>query len=286
MLAAHREARKKPIRLGPRIDWQKPVDSFLDRDAPRMLVARDRGAIPGLLANGAGARETSPMQVTVLYFAQLRERRGAPLDTLELPPGGDVAMALAIVAKTHPAVAPHLPRIQVAVNQVIVAATAPLSDGDELALIPPVSGGGAARIDVADSPLELARVVEAVMGAAAASHSDRGGLVTFSGVVRRQGQIPDVVRLEYEAYRAMATKVLGEIADEIEREIPGTRIAIHHRVGSLMVGEAAVVVAASAPHRAEAFAGCRAAIDRLKQRAPIWKKEIGETGAAWIDNCC
>jgi len=226
------------------------------------------------------------MRVTILYFAQLRERRGASTETLELPVGGDVAMALATIAKSHPDVAPHLPRVQVAVNQVIVAATAPLSDGDELALIPPVSGGGAARIDVVGVPLVLNDVVEAVMAAGAGPHSDRGGLVTFSGVVRRQGRVPDVVRLEYEAYRAMAIKVLGEIADEIEREIPGTRIAIHHRVGSLAVGEAAVVVAASAPHRAEAFSGCRAAIDRLKQRAPIWKKEIGESGATWIENCC
>ena len=104
--------------------------------------------------------------------------------------------------------------------------------------------------------------------------------------MRRQGRIPDVVRLEYEAYREMAERVLTEIADEIERESPGSRIAIHHRVGSLGVGEAAVMVAAAAPHRALAFETCRAAIDRLKSRAPIWKKEIGESGAAWIEHCC
>jgi molybdopterin synthase catalytic subunit len=128
--------------------------------------------------------------------------------------------------------------------------------------------------------LDLGPVVGAVVGI------DRGGLVTFTGLVRRKGRIPDVVRLEYEAYRTMAEKVLEQIADEIEREIGGARVAIHHRVGSLAVGEAAVVVAAAAPHRAEAFTACRAAIDRLKQRAPIWKKEIGESGAAWIEDCC
>jgi molybdopterin synthase catalytic subunit len=223
------------------------------------------------------------MRVTILYFAQLRERRGAPVDTLDLPAGGDVAMALATIAKAHPHVAPHLPHIQVAGNQVIVGATAVLHEGDELALIPPVSGGSAIRIDVADGALDLSRVIEAVMSGDA---GDRGGLVTFTGVVRRQGRIPDVVRLEYEAYRAMATRVLAEIADEIEHEIAGARLAIHHRVGSLAVGEAAVMVAASAPHRAEAFTACRAAIDRLKERAPIWKKEIGESSAAWIEHCC
>jgi molybdopterin synthase catalytic subunit len=220
------------------------------------------------------------MRVKVLYFAQLRERRGADTETLDLPSGGDVAMALATIAKQHPDVAPHLPRAQVAVNQIVVAATTPLADGDELALIPPVSGGSAVRIAVLDAPLVLGNVVEAVLG------HERGGLVTFTGLVRRNGRIPDVVRLEYEAYQSMAHKVLGDIADEIEREIAGARVAIHHRVGSLVVGEAAVMVAAAAPHRAEAFDACRAAIDRLKQRAPIWKKEIGESGAAWIEHCC
>ena len=220
------------------------------------------------------------MRVTVLYFAQLRERRGASSDLLELPADGDVAMALATIAKRHPAVAPHLPRVQVAVNQVVVAATTPLSDGDELALIPPVSGGATIRIAVTEAPLQVSGVIDAVVGV------DRGGLVTFTGLVRRQGKIPDVVRLEYEAYRAMAEKVLADIADEIEKEIGGARVAIHHRVGSLSVGEAAVVVAAAAPHRAEAFEACRAAIDRLKARAPIWKKEVGENGAAWIEHCC
>jgi len=220
------------------------------------------------------------MNVKILYFAGLRERRGVSEETLALPDGGDVAMALAMIAKQHPHVAPLLPRIQVAVNQVMVAGPTSLADGDELALIPPVSGGSADRIAVRDVPLSLDEVIAFVLS------GERGGLVTFSGLVRRQGRIPDVVRLEYEAYRAMAERVLGEIADEIERELPGARVAIHHRVGSLAVGEAAVVVAAAAPHRAEAFTACRAAIDRLKSRAPIWKKEIGASGAAWIEHCC
>lgn len=220
------------------------------------------------------------MRVKVLYFAVLRERRGASSETLELPAGGDVAMALATVAKHHPQVAPLLPRAQVAVNQVVVAATTLLSEGDELALIPPVSGGSANRVAVLDRPLELATVIDLVVG------PERGGLVTFTGLVRRQGKIPNVVRLEYEAYREMAERVLGEIVAEIEREIPESRLAILHRVGSLQVGEAAVVVAAAARHRGPAFEACRAAIDRLKSRAPIWKKEIGETGAEWIEHCC
>jgi molybdopterin synthase catalytic subunit len=107
--------------------------------------------------------------------------------------------------------------------------------------------------------------------------------VTFAGVVRRDGHaLPDVVRLEYEAYVEMALEVLATIVDELEREHPGARVAIHHRVGALAVGETAVVIAVAAPHRAEAFAACRDAIDRLKERAPIWKKEIGERGEVWL----
>lgn len=220
------------------------------------------------------------MRIKVLYFAVLRERRGALSETLDLPAGGDVAMALATIAKQNPLLAPLLPRVQVAVNQVMAPATALLGEDDELALIPPVSGGSGNRIAVRDVPLVLGDVVDVVLG------PDRGGLVTFTGLVRRHGKIPNVVRLEYEAYREMAERVLGDIADEIERETPGTRVAIHHRVGALAVGEAAVIVAAAAPHRGPAFEACRAAIDRLKSRAPIWKKEIGEAGAEWIEHCC
>jgi MoaE-MoaD fusion protein len=221
------------------------------------------------------------MWVTVLYFAMLRERRGATQDAIELPEGGDVATALAVIAKRNPQLAPWLPRIQVAVNQVVVPATQELSEGDELALIPPVSGGSTGRrITVISTPLSLDEVVSCVL------RPECGGLVTFSGIVRRKGRIPNVVRLEYEAYEPMAVRILTAIADEIEVELPGSRVAIHHRMGALGVGDTAVVVAAAAPHRAEAFAACRAAIDRLKHRAPIWKKEIGEEGETWIENCC
>jgi molybdopterin synthase catalytic subunit len=220
------------------------------------------------------------MQVHVLYFAVLRERVGHASEDLELPAGADVAAARAAIAARHPAIAGLLPQVQTAVNRVLVSGDRPLASGDELALIPPVAGGSAGgprRIAILADPLSLEPVLAAVEG------PGRGGVVTFAGVVRRQGHhLPDVVRLEYEAYVEMAVEVLRDIADEIEREWPEVRVAIHHRVGSLVVGEAAVLIAAAAPHRAEAFDACRAAIDRLKARAPIWKKEIGESGEAWL----
>lgn len=218
------------------------------------------------------------MRVTVLYFAILRERARLEREELELAPGADVAAARAAIAARHPQLEPLLPRVQAAVNRAMAPDGRVLAEGDELALIPPVAGGsGAPRVAISPYPLALADVVAVVEG------PGRGGLVTFSGIVRRDGHaLADVIRLEYEAYPEMALEVLAAIADELERELPGVRVAIHHRVGSLFVGETAVAIAAAAPHRAEAFSACRFAIDRLKERAPIWKKEIGESGEVWL----
>jgi molybdopterin converting factor subunit 1 len=216
------------------------------------------------------------VRVQVLYFAVLRERAGRADETIELPPAATVAAARAILSAAHPEIATLLPKVQSAVNRTMVGETHTLEDGDELALIPPVAGGAGRKIAVSAVPLSLAEVVSVVEG------PEQGGIVTFTGTVRRHGQLPQVARLEYEAYGAMAEEVLTAIALEIEREWPGARVAIHHRTGTLLVGDIAVVIAASAPHRAEAFEACRAAIERLKQRAPIWKKEIGEDDAVWI----
>jgi MoaE-MoaD fusion protein len=164
------------------------------------------------------------------------------------------------------------------VNRSVVTREHRLCDGDEVALLPPVAGGmdQPERLAILDRTLSLDAVVRSV------SSPSQGGIVTFTGVVRRHGQLPEVERLEYEAFVPMALSVLGAIAHEIENAFPGTQVAIHHRVGNLLVGEPAVVIAVSAPHRAEAFSGCRAAIEALKQRVPIWKKEIGPDGNAWI----
>lgn len=217
------------------------------------------------------------MQIRILYFAVLRERLGLAEEVVEVASGGTVAAALAAIAARHPIIAPLLPRVQTAVNRAVVAASQPLGDNDELALIPPVAGGSTPRrIAIVNEALSLAEVVAAVEG------PERGGIVTFTGMVRRHGQRANVVRLEYEAYVDMAVQVFTEIADEIEREWTGTHVAIHHRIGTLLVGQTAVVIAAASAHRQEAFQACSAAIDRLKRRAPIWKKEVSENGEEWI----
>ena len=220
------------------------------------------------------------MHIRVLYFAILREKLRRDEESLELPGAPSIGDALAAIAARNPEIAALLPQVQTAVNRSIAPAAQPLLDGDELALLPPVAGGaGPRKIAVLAEPLAPDEVVAAVEG------SERGGIVTFSGIVRRHGQHGEVIRLEYEAYVEMTEQVLAEIAGEIEREWPGAHVAIHHRIGSLAVGETAVVIAAAAPHRAEAFEACRAAIDRLKRRAPIWKKEIGTHGEEWIGHC-
>jgi molybdopterin converting factor subunit 1 len=216
------------------------------------------------------------VRVDVLFFAVLRERLKTDGEPLELPDSATVERARAALAERHPEIAALLPQVRSAVNREMVGDEHTLCDGDELALIPPVAGGAPRKIAILATPLSLDEVVACVGGPA------QGGIVTFTGTVRRQGQQPNVARLEYEAYGPMAEEVLGAIAAEIEGELPGTRVAIHHRTGTLAVGDIAVIIAASAPHRAEAFEACRAAIERLKERAPIWKKEVGDDGAVWV----
>jgi molybdopterin synthase catalytic subunit len=213
--------------------------------------------------------------ITVLYFAVVRERLGTDREEVALPAGARVSDLLKLLQERHAQLGELLPAVRVSVNQEFRGNDFPVGDGDEVALIPPVSGG-AGLYRVTDEKLELDEVVRAVGG------ESQGGLVTFTGVVRRHSRGKTIVRLEYEAYRPMAERKLAEIGEGIAREIAGGRVAIVHRLGKLTVGEAAVVIAASAPHRAQAFDACRAAIDRLKESVPIWKKEIADDGEEWV----
>jgi MoaE-MoaD fusion protein len=226
------------------------------------------------------------MVVRVRLFAMLRERAGASELSLELPEGARVRDALAALSE----LADGLPLVM-AVNREYASAEAPLSAGDELALIPPVSGGAGGAPDAGDdadaaavgdrprephvalreAPLSLDALVERVRDPRA------GAVVTFAGVTR------DVPSLAYEAYAEMALEQLrAVVAEAIERH-GLCAAAAEHRVGTVPLSEASVLVAVSAPHRAEAFAGAREIIDRLKALAPIWKREVDEAGGAtWV----
>jgi len=222
------------------------------------------------------------MQIRVLYFAVFREKLGRDEELLELADGARVGDAISALAARHGLIDKLRGRFRVAVNQDFTGDDHALASGDELALIPPVAGGSddgspaARHVELLATPLSLDRCLAAVGGAG------MGGIVTFTGVVRRHSRGQAIDHLEYEAYPAMAVREMTRLCDEIEAEVAGARLAVEHRVGHLTVGDIAVVIAAAAPHRAEAFTACRAMIDRLKDRVPIWKKEVGDDGAAWI----
>ena len=160
-------------------------------------------------------------------------------------------------------------------NQEFTSLDAAVPESAEVALVPPVAGGSDC-FRLSETPLALEEVVGAVGG------PERGGLVTFTGTVRTETRGRRVRALSYEAYPGMAERAMTAIGREIESRWPGTRVAIVHRVGTLVPGEAAVVIAVSAPHRAAAFEGCRHAIERLKADVPIWKKERFEDGEEWV----
>jgi len=157
---------------------------------------------------------------------------------------------------------------------------AQVGPGDELAFIPPVSGGGqdvGVLFELTTEPLDARRLEAAV------AHPGAGGICTFTGVVRDNSRGERVRHLEYEAYAGMAEKQMRAIAADIGERWPEARVAMAHRTGRLEIGEASVVVSVSCPHRAEAIAACKHGIDRLKESVPIWKKEFAEGGAVWIE---
>jgi molybdopterin synthase catalytic subunit/molybdopterin converting factor small subunit len=205
------------------------------------------------------------MAVTVRLFAGLREQAGWSRRELEAATVADVWPALGL--GDEPA------GLLYAVNREYAERERALADGDEVALIPPVSGGA---FRVTDQPLSL----DAAVGEVA---DDRAGAVaTFTGTVRRRSRGRDVTQLEYEAYAEMAEDVIAQLARELEQRYELCAVAIHHRVGTLGIGEASVVIAVSAPHRQDALAACKDAIDTLKATVPLWKKEVYEGGEEWI----
>ena len=206
------------------------------------------------------------MRVTVRLFAGLRERAGWSSRELDgVRRVDDVWEALGIGAE--PA------GLLYAVNMRYVDRDQELTDGDEVALIPPVSGGA---FLLSEQSLSLEAVVEE------AASTEAGAVATFVGTTRLHSRGRTVTHLDYEAYEGMAEQVMAQIADELKARYELCEVAIHHRIGRVGLGERSVVIAVSAPHRADALAACKDAIDTLKERVPLWKKEVYEGGEEWI----
>lgn len=208
------------------------------------------------------------MQISVRLFAALRERAGwsqRPVELAEPATVADVWAALGLGDEP--------PGIAYAVNRDYADRGHPLSAGDEVAVIPPVSGGAFA---VQTEPLDLLAVVEQVRSPAA------GAIATFVGTTREHSRGRTVTHLEYDAYPEMAEREMARIADRVRARHDVLEVAIAHRVGHVPLGEASVVIAVSAAHRGAAMAACRDAIDTLKQTVPVWKKEVFEGGEEWI----
>lgn len=213
--------------------------------------------------------------VKVRYFAVLRERLGLDEERFEIPADALAGGVLDAVVERHPGVAAYRSRLLLAVNEELVPASAPVADGDEIALLPPVSGG-AGRVLLTAAPLSVDAILAEV------AHPGAGGIAVFLGVVRDTNAGRRVDRIDYEAFDSMAIREMTKVLDELAAEHPEARVAIAHRTGTLAVGDTSVLIAASAPHRALAFEACRAAIDRLKERVPIWKREHGPDGVDWV----
>ena len=208
------------------------------------------------------------MRVVVRLFAGLRERAGHAQRELELPEGASVRQVWEALALGE-----EPPGLLYAVNKEYAASEHPLAEGDEVALIPPVSGGS---FRLTEEPISLEAVVAEVADVRA------GAVATFTGTTRMSSRGRTVLHLDYEAYPGMAERVMEEVAAALREKYDLCAVAITHRVGRVGIGETSVAIAVSAPHRRDALAACAEAIDALKERVPLWKKEVYEGGEEWI----
>lgn len=203
--------------------------------------------------------------MTIRLFAGLRERAGWSSRELEAATVADVWPQLGL--GDEPA------GLLYAVNKAYAGRDTALADGDEVALIPPVSGGA---FRLTDEPIDPNAVIREV------STPEAGGIATFIGTTRVHSRGRTVHYLDYEAYGGMAEAVMAQLADDLKAKHELCEVAITHRVGRVDIGELSVVIAVSAPHRAAALTACQEAIDTLKQTVPLWKKEVYEGGEEWI----
>ncbi len=219
------------------------------------------------------------MQLSVRLFASVREALGSNSLTLDLADGATVGNLLGELKDRFPQMR-DLPAAMVSVNLEYVGEDHPLRENDQVALIPPVSGGSNRHFEITPDPLTGDSVAELVRS------PECGAITVFLGTARRMSRGREVEYLEYEAYPEMAIRKLDQIADEVQERWGTDRIAVRHRIGRVELGEPSVAIAVATEHRAEGFAACKYTIDRLKEIVPIWKKEVWVGGGEWIGWDC
>jgi MoaE-MoaD fusion protein len=221
------------------------------------------------------------MQIRVLFFGVLKELVGRSSETIELPDGATLEAVLRHYSRQAPRFEAILPSLALSVNQEYASADGVLQPGDEVALLPPVSGGapepGTARdeVGIVREPIAAQAVVERL------KMPEDGAAVIFDGVVRNHTRGRRTLYLDYEAYEAMALKKMEALADQARSRFGVRQVAVVHRLGRLEIGETSVLIVVAAAHRGPAFEACRWIIDALKKTVPIWKKEYFEDGAVW-----
>ena len=234
------------------------------------------------------------MRIRVLFFGVLRDVVGVREDSLEVPSGGRLESVFEHYAARFPRIREMSSSVVLALNQQFTAASAPLAEGDEVAFLPPVSGGS----DGQPSQMFTHQIVDREGGHFFALTRDAidaramesrilqgcdGAIVTFQGVVRNNTSGRATLRLEYECYEAMAIRKMAAIGREIAGQYAISLIAMVHRLGTMEIGEASVVIVVAAPHRKPAFEAALEGINRLKRLVPVWKKEFFEDGEVWVE---
>jgi molybdopterin synthase catalytic subunit len=232
------------------------------------------------------------VRLKVLFFGQLRDIAGTREDHLDLPPGSTIESVFEHYASRFPRIRELGSSVVVARNQQFAEPSGLVSDGDEIALLPPVSGGSTPAVPVFTQEIgdESGHFFALTRETIDADEIKRrllagtdGALVDFEGVVRNNTKGRATLFLEYEGYEAMAVRTMADIGRDIASRYEIGRIAMVHRLGRLEIGEASVVVVVTAPHRRPAFEAALEGINRLKKTVPIWKKEHFVDGEVWVD---
>ena len=221
------------------------------------------------------------IQITALLFGQAREWVGSSTLDLTLETPATVESAFTVLKAQHPRLAEMRRSLLFAVNEEYASPSHPLSDGDRLAVLPPVSGGEAESRDIFEitrEPIDIAGLRARLL------EGDSGAVVIFDGVARNNTKGRRTLYLEYEGYEPMALRTMEQIGREVHELWPINRVGIIHRLGRIDITESSVVIVVTSAHRKIAFEACRYAIDRLKKIVPIWKKEYFEDGAVWVEN--